>query len=88
MLYLVGCVVVLLFIAPVVALAIFRTVANTLGTIVLGVYYSVRDFFHNLFAPKPVESDIDNPDYFVETTEKPKLYNKDDGEYTSFKELH
>ena len=40
-----------------------------------------------LFRPKPLESEIDNPNYFNQTELKEKLYDKEDGEYVSYKEV-
>ncbi|MBR0036063.1 MAG: hypothetical protein IJP70_00315 [Bacteroidales bacterium] len=82
-----GCLPVLLIVLVVVALSLVRGVVNTLGDIVIGLYLTVKDFFRKLFLPKPLESKIENMDYFVETEEKPKIYDKEDGEYVSFKEL-
>ncbi len=83
----IGCFPILLIILVVVALSLVRGVVNTLGDIVIGLYLTIKEKIGNLFKPKPLESEIDNTDYFVETTEKPKYYDKSDGEYTSYKEI-
>ena len=39
------------------------------------------------FRPTPTESEIEDMNYFVETSAKEKIYSDEDGEYVSFKKI-
>lgn len=47
----------------------------------------ILDFFTAPFRDKPVESELDDPNYYRETEERPKRYERTDGEYTSYKKV-
>lgn len=69
------------------AISLVRSAVSTLGEIAYGLYLTVKDWVCNLFRPKPLESEIDDLDYYHPTEEREKLYDKTDGEYISFKEI-
>lgn len=82
-----GCLPLLLIILLVVVISIVRGVINTAFNVVYGLYLTVCDYLRRPFRPTPTESEIEDMNYFVETSAKEKIYNKEDGEYVSFKKI-
>jgi len=82
----IGCLPLLGIILIMVVISMVRGMLNTLGDIVYGMYLTVKEKFISLFQPTPTESDIEDISYYRATEERPKYYDKSDGEYVSFKE--
>ena len=83
----IGCLPILAILLVVVVLSLIRGAVNTAINVVIGLYLTIKERIQQLFRPKPLESEIDNLDYFNETELKEKLYDKEDGEYVSYKEV-
>lgn len=74
------------------AIAVVRGLLN-MGLNILGIVgYKINNFLNSLydtltspFRPKPTESDIEDPNYYQATEEKPKRYSEEDGEYIDYK---
>ena len=69
------------------AISIVRGAINTTINVVIGLYLTIKEWFIQLFRPKPLESEIDNLDYYNQTELREKIYDKEDGEYVSYKEM-
>jgi len=82
----IGCLPLLAFVLLLVVLSLVRSVLNTSVNVLYGLYLTIKEKIVALFQPTPTESDIDNINYYRETEERPKYYDKEDGEYVSFKE--
>ena len=83
----IGCLPILAILLVVVVLSLIRGAVNTAINVVIGLYLTIKERIQQLFRPKPLESEIDNLDYFNETELKEKLYDKEDGEYVSYREI-
>ena len=86
MIYL-GCLPILLIILIVVVISIVRGAINTAFNVVYGLYLTIVDALCRPFRPTPVESEIDDMNYYAETSAKEKIYTQEDGEYVSFKKI-
>lgn len=82
-----GCLPFLAIILLVVVLSFVLKLFRTSFDVFYGLLLSIQDWFYGLFRPKPQESEIEDMNYYRETQEREKLYDKDDGEYVSFKTL-
>ncbi|MBQ7238210.1 MAG: hypothetical protein IJS20_05405 [Bacteroidales bacterium] len=69
------------------AISLVRGAINTTINVIIGLYLTIKERILKFFRPKPLESEIDNPNYFNQTELKEKLYDKEDGEYVSFREI-
>ncbi len=87
MFYLLGCLPLIGIILIVVVISVVRGAISTMGDVVYGLYLTVRDRVMRPFQPTPVESEIDDMNYYVETSSKEKIYSDEDGEYVSFKKI-
>ena len=87
MFYLLGCLPLIGIILIVVVISVVRGAISTMGDVVYELYLTVRDRIMQPFRPTPVEAEIDDMDYYVETSAKEKIYSDEDGEYVSFKKL-
>ncbi len=77
--------IILVFLVPSLLLGLVRLFINTLEDIFYGIRSAIRNLLDKLFLPSPLESEIEDPDYYSKTEERPKRYSKEDGEYTSYK---
>ncbi len=77
--------IILASLVPSLLLGLVRLLINTLEDIVYGIRSAFRNLLDKLFLPSPLESEIEDPDYYTKTKERPKRYSKKDGEYTSYK---
>lgn len=82
-----GCIFLLFIVIVMMVLSLVRNAFGFVFNVIYGAWLSARDWWHGLFRPTPVESEIEDMNYYHETEERPKLYEDEDGEYTSFKEL-
>ena len=82
-----GCLPLLAIILIVMAISLVRGAIDTTINVIIGLYLTIKERILKLFRPKPLESEIDNPNYFNQTELKEKLYDKEDGEYVSYKEV-
>ena len=82
-----GCLPILGIVFLVIVVALVRGVLNTLWNVAYGFYLTVKESILKPFQPTPLESEIEDLNYYTETQLKDKLYDKNDGEYTSFKEI-
>lgn len=82
-----GCLPILAIILIVMAISLVRGAINTTINVIIGLYLTIKERILQLFRPKPLESEIDNPNYFNQTELKEKLYDKEDGEYVSYREI-
>ncbi len=69
-----------------IVMVAFR-ILHTASDVVIGLYLTVKEKVLALFRPAPLESEIEDPNYYAETSLREKLYDKDDGEYISYKEI-
>lgn len=83
----IGCLFIIAIVIVMLVLSLVRTAFRTLGDVLYGLVLTIEDWWYGLFRPKPTESDIEDMNYFHETEEKPKRYDEEDGDYTSFKEI-
>ena len=82
-----GCLPILAIVLIVMAISLVRGAINTTINVIIGLYLTIKERILQLFRPKPLESEIDNLNYFNQTELKEKLYDKEDGEYVSYKEV-
>ena len=82
-----GCLPFLAIVLIVMAISLVRGAINTTINVIIGLYLTIKERILQLFRPKPLESEIDNLNYFNQTELKEKLYDKEDGEYVSYKEV-
>ena len=82
-----GCLPILAIILIVMAISLVRGAINTTINVIIGLYLTIKERILQLFRPKPLESEIDNPNYFNQTELKEKLYDKEDGKYVSYREI-
>ena len=83
----IGCIPLLALVVLIVVFSLIKGMLNTLGDIVIGAYLTFKEYILKFFRPTPIESEIENFDYYNDTQLREKLYDKGDGEYVSFKEI-
>lgn len=90
----IGCLLIPIIILLVIALAVIRSVMSMginvlkiLGYKISDMIDDIWDFLTAPFRAKPVESDIEDPNYYQPTEERPKRYSESDGEYIAYKKI-
>lgn len=82
--------VILFFLAIALLRGLFSMGANILSIIGYRINNAINSFIDLLTSPfraKPVESELDDPDYYQTTQEHPKRYSASDGEYVEYKKI-
>lgn len=82
-----GCLPLLAIILIMVVLSLVRNLFKTAFDVLLGAYLTFQDWVYGLFRPSPIESEIEDPNYYHPTEEREKLYSDKDGEYVKFKNV-
>ena len=81
----IGCLPILAIILIVVVISLIRRLFKTTFDVLLGAYLTFQDWVYGLFRPSPIESEIEDINYYKPTEEHPKLYTEEDGEYVRYK---
>ena len=82
-----GCLPLLFLILVVAVIAMIRGFIRNVCDVLYGLWLTVRDWWFGLFRPTPTISEIEDVYYYRATSERPKYYSPDDGEYVKFKKV-
>jgi len=90
----IGCLLIPAILLLFLAIAVVKGLLNMGFNVISIIGYKINsainsflDFITSPFRAKPVESDLEDPNYYQATEEKEKKYNDLDGDYVSYKKV-